>query len=64
MDSDKKQPTIKIEQTEFCILGDCNQEVCHHCFPVINCKKHKICIKYGCCPLIKINNYLKIINKN
>ena len=29
--------------TDFCILGDCWQPECHHCFPVKNCNKHKIC---------------------
>tara|TARA_A100001015_G_scaffold207361_1_gene231885 strand:- start:790 stop:1866 length:1077 start_codon:yes stop_codon:yes gene_type:complete len=33
----------------FCILGDCNKENCHHCFPIINCKEHKICIEEGYC---------------
>ena len=31
----------------FCFLGDCNKENCHHCFPIINCKEHKICIEEG-----------------
>lgn len=35
---------------EWCILGDCNQPSCHHCFPVKNCSKnHTFCKKYGCC---------------
>lgn len=33
----------------FCVLGDCNQSNCHHCFPVKNCKDHKICIEEGIC---------------
>ena len=54
MDSEKKLSSIKIEQTEFCVLGDCNQAVCHHCFPVKDCKKHKLCITDGTCKLIPI----------
>lgn len=34
----------------YCILGDCNQEICHHCFPVKNCSlQHKHCQKWGMC---------------
>ena len=33
----------------FCILGDCNKFSCHHCFPVKNCREHKICIEDGIC---------------
>ena len=45
----KKKPyrdygLIKILISEWCILGDCNQPECHHCFPVKNCKKHNLCI--------------------
>ena len=40
----------------WCILGDCNQLQCHHCFPVINCSKnHIFCKLYGCCEEIKAN---------
>ena len=45
---------IKIMITEWCILGDCNQPECHHCFPVKGCKKHEECIKDGTCELIPI----------
>lgn len=34
----------------WCILADCNQLQCHHCFPVINCSEnHCFCNLYGCC---------------
>jgi UDP-glucuronate 4-epimerase len=33
--------------SEHCVLGDCYKEYCHHCFPVLNCKKHDICIEKG-----------------
>jgi len=34
----------------FCILGDCNREECHHCFPVKKCSfNHDICNKQGIC---------------
>ena len=32
--------------TEWCVLGDCSQPECHHCFPVVNCTKHKLCIVF------------------
>ena len=39
--------------TEWCVLGDCSQPECHHCFPVVNCtninyvlKVHTIYSKY------------------
>ena len=32
----------------FCELGDCNQEPCHHCFPVKNCsRQHDHCAEHG-----------------
>ena len=38
----------------FCVLGDCNKETCHHCFPVKNCSKdHKFCNENGICEEIK-----------
>ena len=40
--------------TEWCVLGDCMQPECHHCFPVKNCKKHQLCIDEGTCKLIPI----------
>jgi hypothetical protein len=40
--------------TEYCVLGDCSQPECHHCFPVKNCKKHKICEINGTCQFIEI----------
>ena len=40
--------------TDWCVLGDCNQPECHHCFPVKNCKKHQECIKNGTCKFIPI----------
>ena len=40
----------------WCILADCNQLQCHHCFPVINCSEnHCFCNLYGCCIEIKAN---------
>ena len=41
--------------SNWCILGDCSQQSCHHCYPVIDCKySHNYCIKNGCC--VEINN--------
>lgn len=40
--------------TEFCILGDCWQPECHHCFPVKSCNKHKICKEGGIHEFISI----------
>ena len=32
----------------FCVLGDCNEEACHNCFPVKNCSlQHSYCLKNG-----------------
>ena len=45
--------------TEWCVLGDCSQPECHHCFPVVNCQKHKLCIEEGTCPFIPIPKYCK-----
>lgn len=41
----------------FCELQDCNKDICHHCFPVLNCSlEHDYC---------KINGQFKeILNKN
>tara|TARA_Y100000389_G_scaffold204928_1_gene260919 strand:+ start:12863 stop:13915 length:1053 start_codon:yes stop_codon:yes gene_type:complete len=33
--------------SDWCILGDCSKDYCHHCFPVSNCKKHILCEKEG-----------------
>jgi len=34
----------------YCVLGDCSQEQCHHCFPVKNCSQnHEYCAKEGIC---------------
>ena len=34
----------------FCILGDCNKEECHNCYPVKNCSfNHDICREQGMC---------------
>lgn len=27
----------------FCMEGDCNQEFCHHCFPIKSCNDHEPC---------------------
>ena len=40
--------------SEWCILGDCMQPECHHCYPVKDCKRHDLCIKEGTCKLIPI----------
>lgn len=40
--------------TEWCVLGDCSQPECHHCFHVKGCKKHSECIENGTCVLIPI----------
>lgn len=45
---------IKFIITEWCILEDCNQPECHNCYPVLNCNKHKKCIKEGICKFIPI----------
>jgi len=45
----------------YCVLEDCNNEFCHHCFPVKNCKLHKICIEKG--QLEDMNEFLKNKNK-
>ena len=35
---------------DWCILGDCSNMYCHHCFPVRNCSKgHDYCKKKGLC---------------
>lgn len=31
----------------YCVLEDCNRPNCHHCFPVKNCREHKICLDEG-----------------
>ena len=40
--------------SEWCVLGDCYQPECHHCFPVKDCKKHDNCVKDGTCKLLSI----------
>jgi len=47
--------------TDWCVLGDCMQPECHHCYPVKNCKKHDLCLKEGTCSYIPIPNEKKII---
>ena len=38
----------------FCVLGDCNNYSCHHCYPVKNCSLgHPYCIKNGSLTEIK-----------
>jgi len=38
------------EKDVFCVLGDCNKEECHHCYPVTNCSKnHDYCNENGIC---------------
>ena len=46
--------SLKIYVTEWCVLGDCMQPECNHCYPVKDCKKHELCIKEGTCKLIPI----------
>jgi len=33
--------------TDWCVLEDCNQPECHHCFPVKGCERHRYCIDNG-----------------
>ena len=48
----------------WCILGDCNNVQCHHCFPVINCSKnHIFCNLYGCCEEIKSVQLLRKVDQ-
>lgn len=47
--------------TEWCVLGDCMQPECHHCYPVKNCKKHDLCRNEGTCKFIPIPKERKII---
>ena len=42
--------------TDWCILGDCSQPECHHCFPVKNCQIHDLCKKEGKCDFIPVPN--------
>jgi len=49
--------------SEWCVLGDCMQAECHHCFPVKDCKKHDICKIDGTCKYIPIPTEYKQ-NKN
>jgi len=45
----------------FCCLGDCNQNECHHCYPVENCSmNHEYCLKNGCCPEIFIEKKILV----
>ena len=49
---------IRNMNTGWCILGDCWQLPCHHCFPVKNCSKnHDFCRQYGESEEIFINNH-------
>ena len=51
-------PGIRIMITDWCILGDCWQFPCHHCFPVKNCSKnHDLCRQYGESEEIFLNNH-------
>lgn len=41
---------VTIIKTTWCILGDCDQAGCHHCFPVLNCSyNHDWCKEHGSC---------------
>ena len=59
-ESKKKYPKVRdyggysIQVTEWCVLGDCMQPECHHCFPIKKCEKHELCKEEGECELIKI----------
>lgn len=45
----------------FCILGDCNKEECHHCYPVKNCSlNHDYCKINGCCDEIDITKKILV----
>ena len=45
---------ISVIITEWCVLGDCMQPECHHCYPVKKCTKHHLCIDEGTCEYIPI----------
>ena len=39
----------------WCVMGDCSQPTCHHCFPVKNCSRnHQHCQQNGTCSEIKV----------
>ena len=45
----------------FCILGDCNKEECHHCYPVKNCSfNHDFCQINGCCNEIDVTKKILV----
>ena len=56
--SKKEEPKLRnyggysILVTEWCVLGDCMQAECHHCYPVKECVKHELCKEEGDCELI------------
>ena len=50
--------------TEWCVLGDCNQPECHHCYHVKGCKKHQECIDNGTCTFIPIPTNNKFDKNN
>ena len=72
MDTDKLMNTVTFRNgipyrncfmiTEYCMLGDCSQIECHHCFPVKDCKKHNICLTEGTCKFIPIPTENKLEN--
>ena len=45
---------ISFTITEWCVLGDCMQKECHHCYPIKDCNKHELCINEGTCEFITI----------
>ena len=45
----------------FCVLGDCNKEECHHCFPVKHCsQEHSFCKKHGVCDEIDVTKRIMV----
>ena len=50
----------------FCVMGDCSQLNCHHCYPVVNCScGHEFCKKYGTCEeIFSFSNNDKNNDKN
>ena len=49
--------------SKWCVLGDCQLNSCHHCFPVKNCRfSHAFCIENGCCPEIESDENKKVAN--
>ena len=51
-------------KSTWCVLGDCNQPQCHHCFPVKNCSEnHSYCKENGTCEEYSEFIFKKITNQ-